>query len=233
MNQKVESIEHDETTINYEYRAGETQPLRVKLVKFSLLPREVGCVELNMASIISAPNNQFCCTLKGAKSNSGVQLVIFSEEITSNRDIIEMQFAAKNLDKKDHFLLGGKSDPFMIISRTSPMVNGKITSTAVHLTEVKKNTLDPTWDAFRISIRELCNGNPERLIKFEIFDWDDGTNENDLIGTFTTTYSKLIRGLVQNTEFPVIHPGKGGRKKTYVNSGSVYLKNIQVLSGAN
>ena len=139
-----------------------------------------------------------------------------------------MQFAAKNLDKKDSFLLGGKSDPFMIISRTSPKINGKMTSTAVHLTNVKKNTLNPTWDSFQISLRELCNGNPERLIKIEVFDWDDGTRQNDLIGGFTTTYSKLKLGVTQKTEFPLIHPPKARRTRNYKNSGTVYLKYFNV-----
>ena len=112
----------------------------------------------------------------------------------------------------------------MIISRTSPTINGQMTSTAVHVTNVKKNTLNATWDSFQISLRELCNGNPERLIKIEVFDWDDGTNDNDLIGGFTTTYSKLKLGIIQNSEFPLIHPGKKRRKKNYTNSGTVYLK---------
>ena len=37
---------------------------------------------------------------------------------TGSEEVVEVHFAAKDLDRKDVF---GKSDPFMVISRTSPM----------------------------------------------------------------------------------------------------------------
>ena len=68
-----------------------------------------------------------------------------------------------------------------------------------------------------------------RLIKIEIFDWDDGTNENDLIGGFQTTYSKFKEAFLQKTEFLVINPKKARRKQaTYKNSGTVYLTHFKV-----
>ena len=46
---------------------------------------------------------------------------VVTEEVSSSKEIVQIHFAAKDLDKKDVF---GKSDPFMTISRTSPMHSG-------------------------------------------------------------------------------------------------------------
>ena len=104
-----------------------------------------------------------------------------------------------------------------------------MTSTSVHVSNVVKNSLNPKWKTFEISLWELCNGNPDRLIKIEIFDWDDGTNENDLIGGFQTTYSKFKEAFLQKTEFLVINPKKARRKQaTYNNSGTVFLTHFKI-----
>jgi len=47
--------------------------------------------------------------------NNG-QLTIMSEELSSCRDDIELQFIAKNLEKKDWF---GSSDPFLQFSKAN------------------------------------------------------------------------------------------------------------------
>ncbi|XP_026308199.1 copine-8-like [Piliocolobus tephrosceles] len=82
-----------------------------------------------------------------------------------------MQFCANKLDKKDFF---GKSDPFLVFYRS----NEDGSFTICHKTEVVKNTLNPVWQAFKISVRALCNGDYDRTIKVEVYDWDrDGRNQ--------------------------------------------------------
>ncbi|TWW53583.1 Copine-5 [Takifugu flavidus] len=104
-----------------------------------------------------------------------------------------MQFCANKLDKKDFF---GKSDPFMVFYRS----NEDGTFTICHKTEVMKNTLNPVWQAFSIPVRALCNGDYERTIKVEIYDWDrDGSH--DFIGEFTTSYKELCRGQGQSNVY--------------------------------
>ena len=44
--------------------------------------------------------------------------------------------------------------------------------TVVHRSEVIKNTLNPTWQPFNILGRVLCNGDYDRVIKFDVYDWD-------------------------------------------------------------
>ncbi|TVK90502.1 Copine-9 [Bagarius yarrelli] len=126
----------------------------------------------------------------------------------SKHDIATMQLCANKLDKKDFF---GKSDPFLVFYRS----NEDGTFTICHKTEVIKNTLNPVWQPFTISVRALCNG-----------DYDS----HDFIGEFTTSYRELSRGQSQFNVYEVLNPKKKGKKKKYVNSGTVTLLSFKVES---
>uniref|UniRef100_A0A8C1PP26 Copine Vb n=1 Tax=Cyprinus carpio TaxID=7962 RepID=A0A8C1PP26_CYPCA len=96
------------------------------------------------------------------------------------------------------------------------------TFTICHKTEVVKNTLNPVWQPFTIPVRALCNGDYDRAIKVEVYDWDrDGSH--DFIGEFTTSYRELARGQSQFNVYEVVNPKKKMKKKKYVNSGTLLL----------
>ncbi|XP_064812349.1 copine-5-like isoform X1 [Oncorhynchus masou masou] len=133
-----------------------------------------------------------------------------------------MQFCAHKLDKKDFF---GKSDPFMVFYRS----NEDGTCTICHKTEVVKNTLNPVWQAISIPVRALCNGDFDRTIKAEVYDWDrDGSH--DFIGEFTTSYRDLSRGQSQFNVYEVVNAKKKIKKKRYINSGTVTMLSFTVES---
>uniref|UniRef100_H2SSI4 Copine Vb n=1 Tax=Takifugu rubripes TaxID=31033 RepID=H2SSI4_TAKRU len=142
-------------------------------------------------------------------------IVLSAEELSNCRDSATLQFCANKLDKKDFF---GKSDPFMVFYRS----NEDGTFTICHKTEVVKNTLNPVWQPFTIPVRALCNGDFDRTIKVEVYDWDrDGSH--DFIGDYTTSYRELARGQSQFNVYEVINTKKKMKKKKYVNSGTVTL----------
>ncbi|GAB5568260.1 copine-9 isoform X1 [Prionailurus iriomotensis] len=123
-----------------------------------------------------------------------------------------MQLCANKLDKKDFF---GKSDPFLVFYRS----NEDGTFTICHKTEVVKNTLNPVWQPFSIPVRALCNGDYDRTVKIDVYDWDrDGSH--DFIGEFTTSYRELSKAQNQFTVYEVLNPRKKCKKKKYVNSGT-------------
>ncbi|XP_026641314.1 copine-5 isoform X3 [Microtus ochrogaster] len=131
----------------------------------------------------------------GPEASGGVpgkkcgSIILSAEELSNCRDVATMQFCANKLDKKDFF---GKSDPFLVFYRS----NEDGTFTICHKTEVMKNTLNPVWQTFSIPVRALCNGDYDRTIKVEVYDWDrDGSH--DFIGEFTTSYRELARGQSQ------------------------------------
>ncbi|XP_032076754.1 copine-8 isoform X2 [Thamnophis elegans] len=132
---------------------------------------------------------------KGIPGRKCGTIILTAEELNCCREAVLMQFCANKLDKKDFF---GKSDPFLVFFRS----NEDGSFTICHKTEVIKNTLNPVWQAFKISIRALCNGDYDRTIKVEVYDWDrDGSH--DFIGEFTTSYRELSRGQSQFNVYEV------------------------------
>ncbi|XP_026533425.1 copine-8 isoform X1 [Notechis scutatus] len=157
---------------------------------------------------------------KGIPGRKCGTIILTAEELNCCREAVLMQFCANKLDKKDFF---GKSDPFLVFFRS----NEDGSFTICHKTEVVKNTLNPVWQAFKLSIRALCNGDYDRTIKIEVYDWDrDGSH--DFIGEFTTSYRELSRGQSQFNVYEVINPKKKAKKKKYVNSGTVTLLSFLV-----
>ncbi|XP_036375906.1 copine-8 [Megalops cyprinoides] len=147
-------------------------------------------------------------------------IIVKAEEVGNCRESVMMQFCGNKLDKKDFF---GKSDPFLVFYRS----NEDGTFTICHKTEVVKNTLNPVWQAFKIPVRALCNGDYDRTIKVEVYDWDrDGSH--DFIGEFTTSYRELSRGQSQFNVYEVLNPKKKAKKKKYLNSGTVTLLSFLV-----
>uniref|UniRef100_A0AAQ4RQ20 Copine VIII n=1 Tax=Gasterosteus aculeatus aculeatus TaxID=481459 RepID=A0AAQ4RQ20_GASAC len=143
-------------------------------------------------------------------------IIVRAEELSNCRESVMLQFCGNKMDKKDFF---GKSDPFLVFYRS----NEDGSYTICHKTEVVKNTLDPVWQAFKIPVRALCNGDYDRSIKVEVYDWDrDGGH--DFIGDFSTSYREMSRSQSQFHIYEVLNPKKKGKKKKkYQNSGTVTL----------
>ncbi|XP_059361515.1 copine-8-like [Carassius carassius] len=176
---------------------------------------------------------QFFCTLGEVVGSTGGHMekpiggipgkkcgtiIVKSEELSNSKESATMQFCGNKLDKKDFF---GKSDPFLVFNRT----NEDGTFTICHKTEVVKCNLNPVWQAFTIPVRALCNGDYDRTIKVEVYDWNqDGGHE--LIGEFSTSYRELKRGQSEFNVYEVINPKKKAKKKNYHNSGTVTLRSF-------
>uniref|UniRef100_A0A8C5FUA5 Copine Vb n=1 Tax=Gadus morhua TaxID=8049 RepID=A0A8C5FUA5_GADMO len=142
-----------------------------------------------LGEIVGSPASRLEKSLGGIPGKKCGSIILSAEELSNCRDSATMQFCANKLDKKDFF---GKSDPFMVFYRS----NEDGTFTICHKTEVVKNTLNPVWQSITIPVRALCNGDYDRTIKVEVYDWDrDGSH--DFIGEFTTSYRELARGQSQ------------------------------------
>ncbi|KAL8581960.1 hypothetical protein ACOMHN_027942 [Nucella lapillus] len=178
----------------------------------------LGCVELTLGEIVGSPGSKTEKALRGPAPNSG-KIYIRVEEVNACKEIATMQFKASNLDKKDFF---GKSDPFLVFHRA----NEDGSYTVVHRTEVIKNTLNPSWASFTVPVQLLCNGDYDRSIRVECFDWNkSGTHE--IIGEFCTNMRELSRGPGAHSQYEVINQSKKSKKK-YKNSGQVSLQSIRI-----
>uniref|UniRef100_A0A8C7XZD4 Copine Vb n=1 Tax=Oryzias sinensis TaxID=183150 RepID=A0A8C7XZD4_9TELE len=157
----------------------------------------LGQVFCTLGEIVGSPASRLEKPLGGIPGKKCGTIILSAEELSNCRDSATMQFCANKLDKKDFF---GKSDPFMVFYRS----NEDGTFTICHKTEVVKNTLNPVWQPFTIPVRALCNGDYDRTIKVEVYDWDrDGSH--DFIGDFTTSYRELARGQSQFNVYEVRH----------------------------
>lgn len=179
----------------------------------------LGRMECTLGEIVGCGSGKIEKPLLAVAGHSSVQtqskILVRAEEVSSSKEAISMQLRAAGLDKKD-FL--GKSDPFLLFYRA----NNDGSYTVVHKTEVIKNTLNPTWKPFSISATSLCNGDHNRTIKVECYDWDsDGSH--DLIGEFTTNLAALLQAPSKNTVFEVINPKLKAKKRNYKHSGQLMV----------
>uniref|UniRef100_A0A8C4L5U1 Copine 8 n=1 Tax=Equus asinus TaxID=9793 RepID=A0A8C4L5U1_EQUAS len=150
----------------------------------------------------------------------------FEERENLRFDLYDVDSKSPNLSKHD-FLGQVFCTLGEIVGSQGSRLEKPIVFTICHKTEVVKNTLNPVWQAFKISVRALCNGDYDRTIKVEVYDWDrDGSH--DFIGEFTTSYRELSRGQSQFNVYEVVNPKKKGKKKKYINSGTVTLLSFLV-----
>ncbi|XP_019360143.1 PREDICTED: myotubularin-related protein 14, partial [Gavialis gangeticus] len=148
-----------------------------------------------LGEVIGSRRGRLEKALTGVPGKKCGTIVVLAEELSNCRDVVTMQLCANKLDKKDFF---GKSDPFLVFYRS----NEDGTFTICHKTEVVKNTLNPVWQPFTIPVRALCNGDYDRTVKIDVYDWDrDGSH--DFIGEFATSYRELSRAQSQFTVYEV------------------------------
>merc|ERR1719242_1309786 len=174
----------------------------------------LGSAESSLGEIVAAQSRGFSRKLTDG-GNTAIHVV--AEELTQNKEVLFLKFSASKLDKKDFF---GKSDPFIEILRSTES-NKYI---LVHRTEFIKNTLDPDWRPFEISARSLSNGDDDRDLRFDVYDWNK-SGSHEIIGSFHSTVRNLREGPGQSNKYNVINEEKKKKKKgrKYENSGVVLL----------
>ncbi|XP_059185178.1 copine-1 isoform X2 [Centropristis striata] len=182
----------------------------------------LGGAELTLGQIVSSKTITRPLQLKKGKPAGKGSITITAEEMKDKR-AIELEFEAKNLDKKDTF---GKSDPFLEFFKQGDDGKWKL----VHRTEVVKNNLNPSWKKFTVPLQTFCSSDLDKPLKVDCSDYDsDGSH--DLIGSFTTKVSELQKAAGgSQVAFDCIHPDKQKKKKSYKNSGVVSLKKFTLLT---
>ncbi|KAK1172096.1 copine-3-like isoform X1 [Acipenser oxyrinchus oxyrinchus] len=180
----------------------------------------LGEIECTVGQIVSSKKLTRPLVLKNQKPAGKGTISITAEEIKDNR-VVNFEVEARKLDNKDLF---GKSDPYLEFYKQTDRG-----WQLAHRTEVIKNNLNPAWKPFKITMRSLCDGDLEKPIKVECYDYDnDGTH--DLIGIFETNLSTLKEASrTTPAEFECINMKKKQKKKHYKNSGVVSVKSCQVV----
>jgi hypothetical protein len=176
-----------------------------------------GEISFKLSSLMCAAGQT---TTLSVKNGRGVgRVTVKGEVLTGTRDEFQCSFSGSKLANKDGFF--GKSDPFLVISR----MREDNTYVRVFTNQPVMNNLSPTWPVLRIPMQKLCNGDLDRPIKVEIFDWDaDGSH--DSMGEVHTSVNGLLNSRGQ--PFNVIEQDKKS-KKGYVNSGTLSCLNATVI----
>ena len=146
---------------------------------------------------------------------------IYAEQVGMNTmGKVKIQFKGIKLDNKD-FL--GKSDPYYILKKKMPNGDWSL----VYKSEYIENDLNPTWKAMEKPMSEICNGDFQRHLKIEVYDYDSNGSD-DLIGEVVTTLGQLQHSCQMNEKgFPLINSERKKRKKNYINSGTLSISQFQ------
>ncbi|KAM3593072.1 uncharacterized protein V6R79_005576 [Siganus canaliculatus] len=178
----------------------------------------LGEIECTLGQIVSNRQMTRPLFLKNKHPAGRGTITISAEEIRDNRTA-NFEVSGRGLDRK--FLWW--SDPFLEFFKQI----GTGWQLA-HRTEVVKNNLNPMWRPFRISLRSLCGGEFEKLIRVDCYD-HHVNGSHDLIGSFKATLAEMQRGThVTPAEFECVSPKKL-KKRNYKNSGVISIRQCQVV----
>lgn len=130
-------------------------------------------------------------------------------------DLIQLQFSAKGLAKKD---LLSQSDPFLSVCR----IGKEGTPTEVFKTEVIDNNPNPQWKQFTITSTDLYGGDPNSPIILNCWH-KNSVRANALIGQAETTFAQLF----YRKQFDLQSTDSKGKVKG--NLGVLELLSIQVV----
>jgi len=220
----------DQLIINYKFEA--IQKMTIKVYdKDSSSPLQqlnshtlIGEIEFKLSSLMCSRGQTYQANFTNGKHGT---VIIRAETVSNTRDIFSVQFSAKDLVNKDGMGILDKSDPFLMIKRLREDGSQQV----VWKNEKVDNNLSPVWPVTRIPMLNLCNGDINRPIIIEIYDYDsNGTH--DLMGAVHTS----VKGLMDSggKPFDVIEDSKKGTmvgtvfKKAYVNSGTFVATNCGI-----
>eukprot|EP01035_Chromulina_nebulosa_P039648 gene39648-53602_t len=102
----------------------------------------------------------------GSKAAPSGTVIVRGESQANVRDVFCVTFFGRKLVNKEGFF--STSDPFLVISR----MNEDGTYTKVWENTKIDSNLNPSWAPARIPMIQLCNGDAERPLRIEIWDWE-------------------------------------------------------------
>lgn len=176
----------------------------------------LGEYETTLADIVSYSGRQFRGKLQHNKAKDAGEIVIVTEEISSCKRCVQMQLQARSLEKQCWFV---RNDPFLVVSRS----NEDGSFSVVLKTEVQRSTQNPRWKPITITARALCNGDEDRSIKIDCYDWrSDG--DHKLIGTCHTSLRILSKGPGDDNKYALRKKKQGGKE----HSGILELLSLSV-----
>ncbi|XP_002128214.2 copine-3 isoform X1 [Ciona intestinalis] len=214
-------------TILLDYYFEEVQKLKIAVFDIDDASQNLGQadflgeIETTLGHIVSHGSINENLKLVDKRHAGKGTITVTAEEQSGSKEVATVSFSANKLDKKDWF---GKSDPYLELHRVGP--DGRMMM--VHRTEHVKNTLDPKWKPFKISVQALCGGDYDAQIIIHCYDWNSN-GSCDLIGTFNATFRNFLEASTTKVTWDCVNPDKKKKKgNKYKNSGVVCLDSCKV-----
>eukprot|EP01038_Epipyxis_sp_PR26KG_P006850 gene6850-9379_t len=180
----------------------------------------IGECSFLMSSLMTTRSQIIKQPLISKTSNAEVgEFLVRGELHTNTNHVFVANFYGSQLTNKDGFF--GKSDPFLTISR----LNEDGSWTAVWRNERIENNLNPHWPEAKILMSTLCNGDLERPLKIEVFDYDSN-GKHDSMGIVETSVGAMIG--YRHAPMNIIEADKKEKKSSYVNSGTITANNAYI-----
>lgn len=140
------------------------------------------------------------------------EILIVTEEVSTCKQTIEIQFACENLPQKKTWFRNNA--PYLVISR----VNEDGSYSVVTRTEDAESSQNPEWKPLKLRVATLCHGDLDRKIKIECFS-DRGNGYHKLIGACYTTVHELNAIFQEEKSLTLINEEKQKSNPDYVDSG--------------
>jgi len=168
----------------------------------------IGEISFTVANLMCARSHAISSQMTGGYRQG--TLFARGESIHDTRDVFVATFSAEKLLSKNGFF--GKSDPFLIISRG----NEDGSFTVCWRNQPIMNNLNPRWPPSRISMIPLCNGDIDRPLRIEVFDYEK-SGRHQPMGIVDTSVRALVASAGQKLN--VVEMEKKKKSSSYVNSG--------------
>ena len=178
----------------------------------------IGESQFRLSDLMCAPSQKLSLSVRHSSRGDQGTVHVRAEPKTNTRDIFCVTFAGHKLANKDGWF--GRSDPYIVISRLNEDNTWSVVWKSVRI----DNNLNPKWAPVKIPMGSLCNGDIDRPLKIEIFDYDENSS-HDTMGIVETS----VRGMVSSngSPFNVIETKKKGQKG-YTNSGTLTCSNCMI-----
>lgn len=205
--------------LNYNFETIQKLKFEVRDEDFNGQYDFLGQFETTVSDIVSFSGNQFVGKLTGIPNRNCGEIVIVTEEVVSCKQIVHIQFYAEGLSKLSWFC---RNDPFLVISKS----NEDGSYSVVIKTERAYSTQNPTWRPITMRVTSLCNGDFDRNIKIDCYDYrSNGTHK--LIGTCFTSLRALTSGAEK--QFRLTNVQQQQRNHDVKPTGVIKIGNVKLV----
>ena len=185
----------------------------------------LGEISFQQSMLMMSPGSKSVLPLKsggGGFLAGNPTVTVRGEAVAATRDVFTCSFQCNNLVRKNGLGIFGKSDPYIKINRRFDDGSYSVVWQSKHIT----GDLNPRYSAQRIHMLPLCNGDMNKELHIELFDYDESGNHKPM-GGFKTS----VLGLLQSngSEFTLIEEQRRN-SFMYKDSGTFKCLNANIES---